>query len=199
VQFDAVLVGYLSDPEQAEAVAQILEAFPCPMILDPVMGDHGKLYQGITQSHVEAMQDLSCLANVLLPNVTEAALLTGLPYREDADTAYLRELAQGVLSFGAETVIITGFTRPNGQTGFFGMARSGETFPYQAQRIGKHFHGTGDLFAAAFTGALMAEKTAPEAATLAARFTERVIAATEESTPFGIAFEPELGWLLEQL
>ena len=177
----------------------MLDLFPGRVILDPAMGDHGKLYSGLGEDHVAAMASLCRKADFLLPNVTEAALLTGLPYRDDADSAYLQELAQGLLSFGAETVIITGFTRPDGQTGFFGLNRSGETFPYQAQRIGKHFHGTGDLFAAAFTGALMAQKTAPEAATLAARFTERVIAATEESTPFGIAFEPELGWLLEQL
>ena len=197
--FDAIAVGYLSDPRQAELVGRVLDLFPSRVILDPAMGDHGKLYSGLGEDHVSAMASLCRKADFLLPNVTEAALLTGLPYREDADTAYLRALAQGMLTFGAETVIITGFTRPDGQTGFFGMHQSGEAFSYRAQRIGKHFHGTGDLFAAAFTGALMTQKTAPEAATLAARFTERVIAATEESTPFGIAFEPELGWLLEQL
>ena len=198
-EFDAIAVGYLSDPQQAELVGQVLDLFPGRVILDPAMGDHGKLYSGLGEDHVAAMASLCRKAEFLLPNVTEAALLTGLPYREDCDTAYLRELAQGLLAFGAKTVIITGFTRPDGQTGFFGMDRSGEAFPYRAQRIGKHFHGTGDLFAAAFTGALMAEKSAPEAAVLAARFTERVIEATAQASPFGIAFEPELGWLLEQL
>ena len=197
--FDAIAVGYLSDPRQAELVGQVLDLFPSRVILDPAMGDHGKLYSGLGEDHVAAMASLCRKADFLLPNVTEAALLTGLPYREDADSAYLQELAQGLLSFGAETVIITGFTRPDGQTGFFGMHRCGEEFPYRAQRIGKHFHGTGDLFAATFTGALMRGKLPAQAAALAARFTERVIAATEESTPFGIAFEPELSWLMAQL
>lgn len=197
--FDAITVGYLSDPRQAELVGQVLDLFPSRVILDPAMGDHGKLYSGQTAGHVQAMKSLCRKADFLLPNVTEAALLTGMPYREDGDTAYLQELAQALLTFGAETVIITGFTRPDGQTGFFGMRQTGEDFSYRAQRIGKHFHGTGDLFAATFTGALMAHRTAPEAATLAARFTERVIAATEVSSPFGIAFEPELRWLTEQL
>ena len=198
-EFDAVTVGYLSDPRQAELVGRVLELFPSRVILDPAMGDHGKLYAGLTAGHVAAMAGLCRKADVLLPNVTEAALLTGLSYREDADQPYLRQLARGLLAFGAETVIITGFTRPDGQTGFFGMHRSGEEFSYRAQRIGKHFHGTGDLFAATFTGALMAGQAAPEAATLAARFTERVIAATEEAAPFGIAFEPEMSWLTAQL
>ena len=198
-KFDAITVGYLSDPRQAEVVSRVLDLFPAQVILDPAMGDHGKLYSGQTQEHVQAMAQLCRKADFLLPNVTEAALLTGLPYREEADHAYLQELAQGLMTFGAETVIITGFTRPDGQTGFFGMHKSGEVFPYQAERIGKHFHGTGDLFAATFTGALMAGKAAADAATLAARFTEQVITATEVSSPFGIAFEPELPWLMRQL
>lgn len=198
-EFDAITVGYLSDPCQAELVGQVLDSFQSPVILDPAMGDHGKLYRGLGADHVDAMASLCRKANVLLPNVTEAALLTELPYKEDADTVYLQELAERLLGFGVETVIITGFTRPDGQTGFFGMHQGGETFSYRSQRIGKHFHGTGDLFAATFTGALMAGRSALDAATLAARFTERVITATEISSPFGIAFEPELGWLISQL
>ena len=199
IGFDAVMTGYLADPAQAEAVLQVVETFGEMVIVDPAMGDGGKLYRGLGADHVDAMKRLCRKAKVLLPNVTEAALLTGLPYREDGDTAYLRELAQGMLSFGAETVIITGFTRPDGQTGFFGMDRTNGAFPYHAQRIGKHFHGTGDLFAATFAGALMAGKPAADAAILAARFTERVVTATEIASPFGIAFEPELPWLMQQL
>jgi hypothetical protein len=81
----------------------------------------------------------------------------------------------------------------------FAFRKEGKTFRYAAKRIGKHFHGTGDLFAAVFTAALTRGKRAEDAACLAARFTERVIAATEESSPFGIAFEPELPWLVGQL
>ena len=96
-EFDAILVGYLSDPEQAEAVAELMSSFACPVILDPAMGDHGKLYKGITREHIAVMRDLAAMADVVLPNVTEAALLTGMPYREDADTGYLRELARKLL------------------------------------------------------------------------------------------------------
>ena len=196
--FDAVTVGYLSDPVQAEKVLSVLELFQSRVILDPAMGDHGKLYTGQTQSHVEAMARLCRQADYILPNLTEAALLTGLPYREAADAGYLKDLAEGMLAFGAEAVVITGFTRPDGQTGFYGMHKTGKAFSYHAHRIPKHFHGTGDLFAAVFTGALLQKKEPPQAATLAAQFVERVIAATEESTPFGIAFEPELSWLISQ-
>ncbi|MBR4957156.1 MAG: bifunctional hydroxymethylpyrimidine kinase/phosphomethylpyrimidine kinase, partial [Lentisphaeria bacterium] len=145
--------------------------------------------------HVQAMAKLCRQADYILPNLTEASLLTGIPYRETVDVEYLRELAAGMLEFGPEAVIITGFTRPDGQTGFFGARKDGSFFSYGAQRIPKHFHGTGDLFAAVFTGGLLGGKSAQDAATRAARFVERVIGATEESSPYGIAFEPELPYL----
>lgn len=198
-EFDAITIGYLADPLQAEKVSGVLKLFQSTVILDPAMGDHGRLYSGQTPEHVQAMAQLCRQADFLLPNLTEAALLTNLPYREDADTGYLQELADGMLSFGAKAVVITGFTRSDGKTGFFGARKDGSSFTYQAQRIPKHFHGTGDLFAAVFAGAMLQGKDAPEAAALAARFVERVIAATEESSPFGISFEPELPWLWSQI
>ena len=196
--FDAIAVGYLADPRQAEKVRHVLELFQSPVILDPAMGDHGKLYSGQTPEHVDAMAQLCRKADYILPNLTEAALLTGLPYREQADAGYLQELADGMLSFGAKAVVITGFTRPDGQTGFYGAGNDGRIFSYHAHRIPKHFHGTGDLFAAVFTGSLLWDKTVSDAATLSARFVERVISATEKASPFGIAFEPELPWLWSQ-
>lgn len=196
--FDAISVGYLADPEQAEKVVQVLELFGDTVILDPVMGDHGKLYSRQTPDHVTAMGKLCRKAKYVLPNVTEAALLTGLPYREQVDAVYLRELAAGLMDFGVEGAVITGFLWDNAHTGFFGTDLQG-SFSYKASRIPKHFHGTGDLFAAVFTGGLLAGKGMEDAATLAARFVEKVISATEESSPFGIAFEPQLPWLWEQI
>lgn len=199
VQFDAVLVGYLSDPEQAEAVAQILEAFPCPMILDPVMGDHGRLYQGITHSHVEAMQDLSCLASVLLPNVTEAGLLAGLPYQQTTDGQYLRQLLERLCRRQTQAVIITGLTPSAEKTGFVGIQAEDGMFSYQTNRIPKNQHGTGDLFSAVFSGAYLLGKAPQDAAALAAAFVERVLESAPEATPFGVQFEPHLPWLWSQI
>lgn len=198
-EFDAISIGYLADPLQAEKVRAVLDLFPSTVVLDPAMGDHGKLYSGQTFEHVQAMAQLCRQANYVLPNLTEACLLTGLPYKEQADDRYLQELAEGILSFGVDGVIITGFTQGDGQTGFFGLQKNGVSFAYRTQQIGKSFHGTGDLFAAVFTGSLLQKPEISHTATLAAHFVERVISATAESTPFGIAFEPELPWLTAQL
>lgn len=196
--FDAISTGYLSDPQQAEVVCQVLDQFDCLKVIDPAMGDHGKLYSRMTSGHVEAMKHLCSRGSVLLPNLTEAAFLTGLPYREDADGLYLKELAEAMCSFGADGVIITGVRWDAEHTGWAGMQR-GRFFSYQAKRIPRAQHGTGDMFTAVTTGALALGKPLHIAAALAAKFVEQVILATPESTPFGANFETQLPWLWQQI
>lgn len=196
--FDGICTGYLSDPIQAEAVCQVLDKFDCLKVIDPAMGDHGKLYSRMTPDHVEAMKKLCRRGNFLLPNLTEAAFLTGLPYREDGDGNYLKELCQALADFGADGIIITGVHWDEGHTGWAGFY-GGKFFTYQAKRIHRSQHGTGDMFAAVTTGALTLGKPLHLAASLAAKFVEQVISVTPASTPFGANFEPMLPWLWEQL
>lgn len=199
IRFDAVSVGYLSDPEQVAQVIALADRFSATTIVDPAMGDNGKRYSGITKDHVQAMAELCKKADYLLPNVTEAALLTGMPYEQTEDAGYYRELLQALCDFGARAAVLTGVSYPKGQTGFVLMEKDNEVFEYRADKIPGSFHGTGDLFSAAFTGGLLKEKTAPEAAELAAGFVERVVAHAPKATPFGVEFEPQLPWLWENL
>ena len=197
-RFDSISTGYLSDPRQAEEVCGVLDRFDCLKVIDPAMGDHGKLYDRMTADHVEAMKKLCRRGDYLLPNLTEAAFLTGLPYREDGDGVYLKELAAGLRAFGAQGVIITGVNWDAEHTGWAGMWED-NFFSYQARRIHRSQHGTGDMFAAVTTGALTLGKPLPLAGALAAKFVEQVISATPVSTPFGADFEPILPWLWQQL
>ena len=198
IGFDAISVGYLSDPEQGEAVAQLLEQFDAPVIVDPVMGDHGKLYSRITKTHLEAVKKLCARADVLLPNVTEAAFLADVPYREATDEAYLKELAQKLLALGAKSVIITGTHYHAGKIGFFGSDQNG-CFSYEAGLVDRKFHGTGDLFAAVLSGALAQGKPLQKSAELAAEFVRRCVLSTERVTPHGVEFEKELSWLFSAI
>lgn len=198
-EFEAVSTGYLADAQQVEAVRQVLDAFPEALhIVDPVLGDHGRLYCSITEAHVQAMKTLCARADVILPNVTEAALLTGLPYRETADPDYYRRLLSGMEVFGASSVILTGVSLSEGMLGCFGKDAQGE-FSCQNEKINRQCHGTGDLFAAVVTGAMARGKTAREAAILAAEFTRRVVENTPQPTPFGVEFEECLPWLWQNL
>jgi len=196
--FDAITVGYLSNPLQAEEVGGVLDLFKGTVILDPVMGDHGRLYSRKTVEDVTAMARLCRRADYLLPNVTEAALLTGLPYREKAELSYLHEMAQGLLEFGARAAIITGFSWGD-TTGFYCTDKEQGQAAYRARRIPRSLHGTGDMFCAVFAGGIARGKAPYDAAALAAGFVERVVAATESASPFGAAFEPQLPWLWENM
>ena len=198
LHFDAIGVGYLADPEQAEAVAQVLADFPALTVVDPAMGDHGKLYSSITDEQVAAMAKLCRQGNVLLPNVTEAAFLTGLPYRQTPDKEYLQELTAAMCDFGADAVVITGVSGQSGTIGFCGRA-AGDDFFYQAPCIQSQFHGTGDMFAAVLLGAMMAGKQVPAAAELAAGFVEQTLSHSGKNTPHGAEFETQLPWLWNKL
>ena len=192
ITFDAISVGYLADPRQARIVAQILDDFGAFTVLDPVMGDNGRLYSRISDAHIDALRTLCQRADVVLPNLTEAAALTGLPYRENLDEPYLKELTAGLLDLGSKNAVITGLRRGENTIGFY--ASNGAT--YQGELIHKHFHGTGDLFAAVFLGSLMNGMELTAAAENAEQFVRRCIHGTAESTPHGVEFERFLKFLV---
>lgn len=196
--FDAIGVGYLADPEQADAVADVLTRFSALTVVDPAMADHGRLYRGIGETQVEAMAKLCRKGNILLPNVTEAALLTKLPYRELTDRIYLQELTAGMTQFGADGVVITGVSGKAGRIGFFGSWK-GQEFSYETTCVPRQFHGTGDMFTAVLLGGLMAGFHLEKAATLAAGFVERTLAGSGEPSPQGAEFERQLPWLMENI
>ena len=198
VAFDMVSVGYLSDPRQAELVAGILERIGALVILDPVMGDNGKLYRRITPEHIDAMTHLAARADVLVPNLTEAAALAGQPYREQVDEGYLDTLAEELLALGAKAVVITGVHLADGAIGYYGRDKGGKTFSYQGERIPRQFHGTGDLFAAVLAGAALKGESLPDAAQMAAEFVRLCVENTASVTPFGVEFEKQLHKLWEK-
>ena len=203
LRFDAVTTGYLADPAQIRTVVPVLQHFRARgslVIADPAMGDHGKLYSRLDEDHVFAMSEICKEADILLPNLTEAAFLTEIPYREETDGAYLRALTGGLFRYyGVQSTIITGISGANDTIGFCGADREEGIFVHQGPRIPRSCHGTGDIFAAVFTGALLREKDLCESAILAADFVRKCVENTPESTPHGVAFEQMLPWLWEQL
>lgn len=197
--FDAVTTGYLAGPAQAEAVLPLLHAFKQKgslVIVDPAMGDHGKLYSRLDEDHTFAMAELCKEADILLPNLTEAALLADMPYREQPDGAYLRALTSALLQcYGVSAVVITGVSGKSGTIGFCGADRQEGSFSYQSEVIPRQFHGTGDLFTAVFTGALLSGSNTYEAGVHAADFVRLCVAETPEVSPHGVAFEKQLSHL----
>lgn len=201
VAFSGILTGYQANPAQAAMAQSLIDRFggeDCLTICDPAMADHGKLYSGLTPEMVGAMRTLCLKADLCLPNITEGALLAGLPYRPTADEGYCREVAQALHGKGLSSVLLTGMEQSPGKTGFF-WSDGHNTYAHSTDKLPRICHGTGDLFAAVVMGARMRGLDVPKSGALAAEFVKRCIAGTGEDSRYGVAFEPELKWLANQL
>ena len=200
ITFDAVLVGYLGSVGAVGTAERIIEQMLEPdgvAIVDPAMADHGKLYSGFDTDYVQAMKKLCKKADILIPNITEAAMLSGKEYRESLTERYAADLLS---VWDQKRVVLTGVSLEEGKTGV--MIREGEKeSTYFHPRLGKNYHGTGDLFAAAFTGALMQNKSLEEAVKIAADFVCACIRNTEAAPVhwYGVKFETALPELIRML
>lgn len=198
--FDGILTGYLADEGQAAMALELMDRFgrDALIVADPAMGDHGRLYSGIGLEMIDAHRRICARADLILPNLTEAAYLTGMDCSLDTGVDRCRTLARGLLELGAKGVLLTGYSPEPGSVGFF-YADGQTEFAHAAPKLPKTCHGTGDLFAAVTMGGLLRGMDVPAAGQLAAEFVSRAIAATEGDTRWGVTFEGELGWLAGQV
>lgn len=203
IRFDAIYTGYLGSTKQIDYVADIFDATAsdaCVKIVDPAMADNGKLYPGFDAAFVEAMKGLCAKADYLVPNITEACFLTDTAYKEEYDRAYIDEILQKLTALGCKNVIFTGISYTPGKTGVV-VWDNGAYAYYEHDKLPNSCHGTGDIYASAFVGALVRGKTPYEAAKIAADYTVACIkeTATLDNHWYGAAFEPVLGKLIEAL
>lgn len=194
LSFGAILTGYLGSARQIDTVKSMASTLLQPggkLVVDPAMADHGKLYPAFDGAFVHAMKRLVFGADLILPNITEACLLTDTDYRETYDQAYIETLLQKLASAGAGEVVLTGVSYTPDTTGV-AVWQQGRYAYYRHKRINRICHGTGDVYAAAFMGALTAGRTAFDAAAIAADYTVRCIENTEPEHWYGVRFETAL-------
>ncbi|NLU23580.1 MAG: pyridoxamine kinase [Clostridiales bacterium] len=206
VAFDAICTGFLASPEQIDHVCAFVDLFKTEnnlLLVDPAMADQGKLYPTFDRAFPAVMARLCTRADVILPNLTEACLLTGTDYQTTYDEAYIRALLKKLTDLGAKQAALTGISFTPDKLGVMAYdAGKDAYFSYFNQRIPAHFHGTGDLFAAACTGALMNGKTLEEALALAVDFTLETIRKTaenERASWYGVEFERAIPYLIERM
>ena len=203
IRFSAIYTGYLGSAEQIGYVKQMFADLAdenCVTVVDPAMADYGKLYVGFDAAFVEEMKTLAFSADILLPNITEACFLTGTEYRENYDEKYVADLLAALRKNGAKTVVLTGVSYDEKTTGVVVAEGDGVRY-YQHKKHPKGSHGTGDVYAAAFTGALMRGIPVYDSAALAADYTLRCIEGTADDPDhwYGVKFEPELGYYINRL
>ncbi len=203
IGFEAVYTGYLGSTQQIEYVKSIMETLLVPgglKIVDPAMADNGKLYPAFDAEYVEAMKTLAFTADIILPNITEACFLTGVEYRESYDEKYINTLLDRLAESGAGTVVLTGVGYRDGKTGVV-VAKGSDRSYYEHKKIAKGCHGTGDVYASAFVGALMNGMSAYDSAKLAADYTVRTIEVTQDDPThwYGVKFEAVLPEFIRML
>lgn len=206
LNFQAIYSGFLGSERQIGIVGEFIRMFRGPdtvVVIDPVMGDHGRVYQTYTPSMCDGTARLAESADVITPNLTEAALLLGIPYRElPAGEAGCREIVERLSLDGRRSVVLTGASTAEELTGAMCYdAKTGRTEAVQTRRVPREFHGTGDVFASVLTGALVKGLPLPEAARRAVEFIRACAERTDrEGLPMreGVDFEPLLGLLADR-
>ncbi|MBQ8295588.1 MAG: pyridoxamine kinase [Clostridia bacterium] len=198
LKFDFICSGYLGNIQQIEMVKSIKREFLAEngtFIVDPVMGDSGKLYAGFTDAYVEKMRELCREADYILPNVTEACYLLGIPYTDYSQTALY------ALANVCPRPIVTGIHEGNDiLVSYLDENKTLQT--YSSENVEGFFCGAGDVFASAFVGALANGKNERKAIELAASFATAAIKRSAWEVPdkrYGLNFEAEIFPFLQKL
>lgn len=204
--FDAIYTGYLASKEQIGDICAFFDTYKTPdnlIVVDPVMADNGKLYPAFGEDFPAEMAKVCAKADLIVPNLTEASLLTGLPYRTEYDEAYIKEMLQALSKLGPRYVALTGVSFQPGKLGVMYYDQKTDTYgSYFTEHLPASFHGTGDVFASTCVGALMRGKSVGDALALAADYTVESIRATLDAGKtnwYGVDFETAIPYLVDRL
>lgn len=213
--FDGLYCGFLGNEEQIDIVREFVEMFRPPLfLLDPVMGDHGRAYSSITETHVQKMKELLPLADIITPNITEACLLTGTPWKDRewtmpelsglcerlADICQQESVSSGEASVGtvsSASIVITGIRQGDSLVSF--LWDDGVYTTVSTPIAGASRPGTGDIFASILAADAVRGETLLTSVQKAANFVGLCIAGSEKAgTPVqeGVVFEKYLAALL---
>ncbi len=201
LRFDLIVIGYLGSAEKIDFALRFIDNFAGPettVLVDPVMGDHGRLYRGFDVAYARRMRELCARADVILPNLTEACLLLEEPYREEGAAQPEPLLARLAALCGGD-VVLTGARDAGGRIGAAVYRReTGRAERVLGPCVDGAYHGTGDLFASAVAGGLARGAALERSVRVAVDFTAACMARTRElglPEPGGVQFEPCLSML----
>ena len=209
VEIDAVYSGFLGAPEQVDRIRDLYAMYPDALrVVDPVMADHGAVYPTYTPELCDAMAELACGADILTPNLTEAAIILGEPIGEnwagtDISDEEARRLVDALVAKGAKHVVLKGIQR-EGETSIrnFVGGEGMDTVEVHNEYVPYLLHGTGDLYASCLMAAVMAGHSLEEAVRFAGDFVHDAMIVSAQQPAFqarGVSFEPLLGKVCELL
>ena len=201
VELDGIYSGFLGSAEQVGAIRRLYREYPGALrIVDPVMGDGGEKYPTYTDEMCEAMKGLVDSADVLTPNLTEAAILTGVAYAgQNVDDAHVGRTVDALLEMGAKSVVLKGIVRPGEKVIRNYVAVAGEGGAPEevaSELLPFMLHGTGDLFASGLTAAIFCGRNLRAAVEFAGTLVRDAMAITRAQPNYelrGVSFESVLG------
>lgn len=200
VDLDGIYSGFLGSAEQVAVIKRLYAEYPHALhIVDPVMGDGGVKYPTYTDELCAAMAELVDGADILTPNLTEASILTGIPYQgQDVSVEFIQQNANKLLEMGAKAVVIKGVVHEGESIirNYIATTDVPQVVEVSSELLPYMLHGTGDLFASALTAAVYTGRSLREAVEFAGELVRDAMRITREQPDFemrGVSFEPTLG------
>ena len=198
VELDAIYSGFLGAPEQVDIIRTLYAEHPKALrVVDPVMADHGKVYPTYTPELCSAMADLACDADILTPNLTEAAIILGEEWHgTDISDDEAKRMIDALLARGAKNVVLKGIQRGDGVIRNFVAGVDTDIYEASNEYLPYMLHGTGDVYCSSLLAAIMAGKTLESAVDFAGKITHDALIVSAHQPNFearGVSFEPLLG------
>lgn len=198
VELDAIYSGFLGAPEQVDIIRTLYAEHPKALrVVDPVMADHGKVYPTYTPELCAAMADLACDADILTPNLTEAAIILGEDWHgTDISDDEAKRMIDALLARGAKNVVLKGIQRGDGVIRNFVAGVDTDIYEASNEYLPYMLHGTGDVYCSSLLAAIMAGKTLESAVDFAGKITHDAMIVSAHQPNFearGVSFEPLLG------
>jgi pyridoxine kinase len=204
IDFDAIYTGYLGSFDQLALVEKLFDDYKKEgslYLIDPVMADNGSLYKGFTPEFAAAMAKLCGKADVIVPNLTEASFMLGIPYTPEYDEAYIRDVLKRLCGLGCKRAALTGVSFSPDKIGvYYYDSEKDSYFSYFNERLPVSFHGTGDIYASSALGAMMRGIPIERSFAIAVDFTLRCMKETmadENHRFYGVNFESALPYYIQ--
>lgn len=194
LKFDAVYSGFMANANQLDVLEEVIDRYGRFAIIDPVMADNGEIYSVFDQAYVERMKKVLPKADLLVPNITEACLLTDTAYPSDVTKDFIEDLASALQNAGTKNIVITGVSFDDQTIGAAVIKESGDIEYAMAEKMPDSYHGTGDIFASVLAANLVKGKSLLESTQIACDFVVSAIKVTPEGVDkrFGVNFEDVL-------
>lgn len=204
--FDGIYTGYLGSIEQIDMLKEFFKQFKTSenfIFIDPVMADNGKLYAGFDENFVREMKELCKMADIIVPNLTEASYMLEKEYKENYSEQEIKDMLIELSILGPKYVVLTGVSFNENKLGV--MSYNKETnkfFTYFKEKVPAKYHGTGDIFASTLAGAITNNNTLEDGLKVAVDYVWETINDTYKTNKkdvYGVNFETKIPYLIDRI